>query len=422
MEINQSIKRVAVIGAGISGLSIANMLKEEFEVTIFEKEEKPGGLVKCERKEGYLFHLTGGHVFNSKHQEVLDWFWKFFDRDKEFSKKPRNAVISINDSFIGYPIENHLYMLNPSITKQIINELLFIHSDNNNINVKDFESFLKLKFGNTLYQLYFQPYNKKIWNQDLKDVPLSWLEGKLPMPSTEEIFFNNIHHLKEEEMVHSSFWYAKNNGSQFIADRLAENLKIRYHQSVSEIKRDKKGWSVCGEHFDCVIFCGNIKQLPNLLNGIDLKGYTKQIEELKYHGTTSVLCKVQKNPYSWVYMPDNKHLSHRIICTGNFAASNNPDKETSAIIEFTDYISYDDILDNLQRIPFAPKYVAHHYAPFAYPIQGKDTRSMIQSLKNYLRRSNLFILGRFADWEYYNMDAAIGAAMKMSDVILSNKK
>jgi UDP-galactopyranose mutase len=45
---------------------------------------------------GNLFHLVGGHVFNSKNETVLEWFWRFFDKDKEFVKASRNAKIFLN--------------------------------------------------------------------------------------------------------------------------------------------------------------------------------------------------------------------------------------------------------------------------------------------------------------------------------------
>lgn len=43
---------------------------------------------------------------------------------------------------------------------------------------------------------------------------------------------------------------------------------------------------------------------------------------------------------------------------------------------------------------------------------------MIRSLNKEMSKYNLYMTGRFADWEYYNMDAAIGAAM---DMICNNK-
>ncbi len=57
-------QKVAVIGAGVSGLTTARMLKDRYEVKVFEKEDKVGGLVKCRSVDGNLFHTCGGHVFN----------------------------------------------------------------------------------------------------------------------------------------------------------------------------------------------------------------------------------------------------------------------------------------------------------------------------------------------------------------------
>ena len=56
------MKHLAIIGAGISGLSAAHFLKDKYDVTIFEKEDRPGGLIKFRRVNGNLFHTCGGHV------------------------------------------------------------------------------------------------------------------------------------------------------------------------------------------------------------------------------------------------------------------------------------------------------------------------------------------------------------------------
>lgn len=88
----------AVIGGGMSGLSIANILKDTgHSVIVFEKEERPGGMIKCDMIDGCLFHRTGGHVFNTKRQDVLEWFWKHFDADKEFTKAYRNSSVVFED-------------------------------------------------------------------------------------------------------------------------------------------------------------------------------------------------------------------------------------------------------------------------------------------------------------------------------------
>ena len=416
------MKKIAVIGAGMSGLSVAHFLKNRFIVKIFEKDSVPGGLVKCKKVNGSLFHTCGGHVFNSKRRDVLDWFWSIFSREDEFSKADRNSVVFMGEGKeIPYPIENHMYMFDADTQKHFIDDLIAI-AKRDGVEPTNFEEFLQGRFGDTLYRIYFQPYNEKVWRRDLKQVPLSWLEGKLPMPTVQEMIFNNINHVEEKAFVHSTFWYEKENGSQHIANKLAEGLDIRYNANIAVIDYDGVKWHILGEEFDSVVFCGNIKDMVKMIHGVNLDGYKTKIDALEYHGTTAVFCEIDKNPYSWIYQPSRDHESHRIICTGNFSQANNspilnPDRIT-ATIEFTDEISKEDILKNLKKIPLHPKYITHQYNQYTYPVQNTDTRGMIKELKKSLTPFNFYFTGRFADWEYYNMDVAMGAAMDLCKSIM----
>lgn len=422
--------RVAIIGAGISGLSIAHMLNAKgYKTTLFEKDECAGGLIKCMKINGNLFHTCGGHVFNSKREDVLSWFWTIFDKNSEFSKTKRNACVfldKVNSSLrydsIPYPIENHIYLFDKQTQKAFYEDLDEIDKTKG-VNAKftdykNFGDFLRWRFGKTLYELYFEPYNKKIWRQDLTSVPMSWMEGKLPMPTTQEMRNYNATRSEERNFVHSTFWYEKTNGSQYIANKLAQGLNIQYNTDVSLIQYNRNKWLIDGQEFDKVVFCGNIKELNTIIKGVDLSKYSAEIESLKYHGTTAVFCKIDANPYSWIYQPSRLHKSHRIICTGNFSPTNNNEtlllkKRITATIEFTDHISKTDIIRNLANIPLNPTYITHKYNQYTYPIQDANTRSLISSVKEFLSNSEFYLTGRFADWEYYNMDAAIGAAMDL---------
>lgn len=405
------MKRYAIIGAGISGLSVARMLSDKGkDVVIFEKEGTPGGLIRCKRVNGVLYHCVGGHVFNSRHKEVLDWFWRQLDKN-EFNQATRHAVVTLADgALVDYPIENHLYQMQPEMRETILDELLQIVQEGYPTD-SNFADFLRHRFGETLYREYFAPYNRKIWRQELTNVPLDWLEGKLPMPTVKEIISANIGQVKEMNMVHSTFLYPQVGGSQFIADSLAKGLNICYNSPISEITRYADKWVLNGKEFDSIIYCGNIKDLPRMLKGTGIK--LSGLEELHSHGTTSVLCEIEANPYSWIYMPDEAHESHRIICTGNFATSNSPDGMSTATIEFSKEMSKEEILSQLKLIPFAPRYITHRYTPCTYPVQNGETRSIISKAKEMLTPHNIHLLGRFAEWEYYNMDAAMGAAIRL---------
>ncbi|MBR1838434.1 MAG: NAD(P)-binding protein [Bacteroidaceae bacterium] len=404
-------KKIAVIGAGVSGLTAAHFLRSRYLVTVYEKESEPGGLIRCRRMEdGSLFHICGGHVFNSKRPDVLDWFWSIFDRDKDFIKAERNAVIVFDDGqIVPYPIENHAYFLPVEIQQSFISDLLKMNLINQQ--PTNFEEFLKMRFGDTLYQLYFGPYNEKIWKQPLNKVPLGWLEGKLPMPTAQEIVFNNMNHVEEKKFVHSSFWYEKYNGSQFLADTLARGLDVRYNTQVNRMWFDGKCWTIDSDKYDACVFCGNVKDLLMSVRGVDLSSFTNPVEQLDYHGTTSVFCSISTNPYSWVYQPSKHHGSHRIICTGNFSPTNNGSNSLTATVEFTDRVAPDSIVAQLRLMPFSPKLLDYHYSSYTYPIQDCSTRMMIGALKQRLAEVGMFLTGRFADWEYYNMDMAMGAAM-----------
>lgn len=424
--------KIAVIGAGVSGLTVARCLDERHEVKVFEQDSRPGGLIKCRRINGSLFHTCGGHVFNSKRQDVLDWFWSKFIKEDEFTKTDRNSCVFMdkNDSSleydnIPYPIENHMYLFDEGIQKQFYEDLEEIDRVKG-LNTKftdyvSFGDFLRWRFGKTLYNLYFQPYNEKVWRRDLTTVPMSWMEGKLPMPTTQEMRDNNANKVEEKAFVHSTFWYEKKDGSQYIADKLAEGLNIQYNADINCIEYQNGKWSVYEEEFDKVVFCGNIKDMVKMIKGIDVEAFKAPVDALEYHGTTAVFCEIDKNPYSWIYQPSRRHESHRIICTGNFSQTNNdesvPEDRITATIEFTDEISKKEILENLKRIPLNPKYIDHKYNKYTYPIQDTNTRNMVKELKATLVPSDFYFTGRFADWEYYNMDVAMGAAIDLCKTI-----
>lgn len=76
---------------------------------------------------------------------------------------------------------------------------------------------------------------------------------------------------------------------------MAEELDIRYNTQVVSLEKRNECWLVNNDCFDQVIFCGNIKDLPVLLNNVvDISSFESMIEKLEYHGTTSVFCEIEK--------------------------------------------------------------------------------------------------------------------------------
>ncbi|RYE37123.1 MAG: UDP-galactopyranose mutase [Sphingobacteriaceae bacterium] len=415
------MKKAIVIGSGISGLSISSMLSDRYEVQILERSDKAGGLIKCDRIDGNLFHRVGGHVFNSKDQSVLDWFWQHFNRDEEFLKATRNAKILLGGKLIGYPLENYLYQLPEHETRAIVDELIgmLINEKNKDEKYDNFKDFLIGNFGENLYRLYFGPYNSKIWHTDISKVPLEWLDGKLPMPQIKEVIISNIVKKEESTMVHASFYYPKVDGSQFIVNRLARHQNIKLACSVADITMKNGLVSVNnGENeADVLVYCGDVRQLHNIIKTENsaLKEALLSVADLPSNGTSNVLCETDENDISWLYLPEDQFKAHRIIYTGNFSDTNNEgSSRKTCVVEFSGKQDQEMMLEELKKLPGNLKPLAFNYEPNSYIIQHKETRNKIANLKNLLAQNNIYLLGRFAEWEYYNMDKAIEAAMDLN--------
>ncbi|MBD8892470.1 protoporphyrinogen/coproporphyrinogen oxidase [Roseibium litorale] len=408
--------KIAIIGAGISGAACARRLKElGHEAIIFEKNKIPGGLVKCTIEDGNLFHRVGGHVFNSKDKNISEWFWSNFKKDQEFLFANRNAAIHFKDRFVGYPIEQNLYEMNQDDVSLIVSDLLRLNKSPDQVNFEEesFYDFLQRRFGPILCESYFIPYNEKIWNTDLKSMPVSWLAGKLPMPTVEEILTANIKRQTETKMVHSQFYYPKEGGSQFIIDRLLSGIEIHTGNECRSI--EVNGSLKIGlEGFDAVIFTGDIREIGSLLGSSDR--VFDPLRHLKSNGTTTVLCSCDANPYSWLYIPNPNIKCHRMIMTGNFSPANNSDdigrNRTTCTIEFVGEVNQALINASLAMLPLRPEQISVNYEPKSYVIQDKNTRQAIDNVRAELRSKKIWLCGRFAEWEYYNMDAAIESAFR----------
>ena len=411
---------IAVIGAGISGISVSKMLIEEGKnVTLFEKNKKIGGLIKCERINDNLFHRVGGHVFNSKNKDVLTWFWKYFDKDNEFIRAKRNAQIWLDSEYIGYPIENFLHKLPENTLKQVINELLIINQNTYQEKHKNFEQVLLCTFGRTLYNLYFEPYNKKIWNCDLSMIPLDWLKGKLPMPDLVSIIMSNIYRNEESEMVHSFFYYPKENGSQFIIDRLAEGINIQTDFEIRTLELKSEKWIINGKgQFDSIVYCGDVRDLYQICKLEDSQKELKSVKDLRSNGTSAMFCETDPTDISWLYIPEAKLKAHRIIYTGTFSPDNNKGtNRMTCVVEFSGNQSLELMREEIKKLPGNLKEIDHNFEPNSYIIHSADTTDLINNLKGKLEPQKLFLLGRFAEWEYYNMDKAIERAMDVANRI-----
>ena len=415
------MKKIAVIGAGISGLSVANNLRKiGHDVVVYEKESTPGGLVRCTVEKGVLYHRVGGHVFNSKIQPVLDWFNSKFDVSTDFIEAKRDAQITwdFND-YVKYPIENNIRGLSPKLQDSIVTELLSLKSTNLD-SASNLEDYLYNTFGKTLYNLYFKPYNSKLWSVPISEISTSWLKGKLPTPKLKDIILSNISGREEDSMVHSSFLYPKKGGSQFIVDQMANELEIKYKRIDKIEFLDNKPF-LDDTVYDEVIFTGNVREAIKWgLFDIDITDIRDELlSSLTFNSTSNVLCTMEKNmDYSWLYLPSADFLFHRMIFTGNFSKHNNvKENQLSCTVEFAGLIPENRMIEEVNKLPFKVDILSSHREKYTYPVNTQNTEMLMIMVRERLKKKNIHLLGRFAEWKYYNMDTAIHAGMELSKTL-----
>lgn len=78
--------------------------------------------------------------------------------------------------------------------------------------------------------------------------------------------------------------------------------------------------------------------------------------------------------------------------------------------------------EELKKLPENLISLAFNYEPNSYIIHNTNTQQIIIEVKEELKKCHIYLLWRLAEWEYYNMDAAIEAALKLSKSITTRSK
>ena len=85
----------------------------------------------------------------------------------------------------------------------------------------------------------------------------------------------------------------------------------------------------------------------------------------------------------------------------------------SCTVEFSGDVSFAEMKSEITKLPGNLTPIAANSEPFSYVIQDENTRNKISLIKKELRKANIYLVGRFAEWEYFNMDAAIESASRL---------
>ncbi len=254
--------KIGIIGGGISGLSVGKLLKDKFDIEILESKNRIGGIAHAKNIDGVAYHTIGGHCFNSKYDEVLNFVFNDILHKEDWHKVTRRAKIFFEGHYIDYPIEysvKEIAKFDVELAINIVNDFFAPNIKS----VTNLEDWFIAKFGKTLAEKYFIPYNNKIWGTHPRNMNPLWVDGKLPIPNKSE-FTKGLFDKQTDNMPHSFFYYPNENTQNQFIKALSKNLNISLDYKVESIKNENKKWIINGEKsFDLIISTMPLNILPN---------------------------------------------------------------------------------------------------------------------------------------------------------------
>ncbi len=324
-------KKIAVIGAGISGMGAAHALANDHRVVLFEAENRLGGHARTRMagKNRDQAVDTGFIVFNYANYPNLT---KLFDHlDVPVIK----SNMSFGASFSGGRMEYGLASLNALFAQRsniASPKFLRMVRDILRFNAKGLEAsqdhtmtigelLKKLNLSDYFRDHYLLPFSGAIWSTPKEKI--------LDFPAYAMMRFFDNHALLGATGQHQ--WYTVDGGSQEYvtrlgADMVQRGIDIRLGAPIDAVRRTEAGAEVKThgadwETFDDVIFATHSDDSLRMLSDATeaeksvLGAVRYQPNKIVLHSDTSIMPKRRQVWSSWIYSEDAQRTDKEINLT-----------------------------------------------------------------------------------------------------------
>ena len=322
------MKRIAIIGSGISGLYAAYLLHKDYEITLYEKENYLGGhtrtLTITYEKNVEINVDTGFIVFNKKNYPNFTQMINKLDID--IGKSDMSFSVTSNDkndpeikycdlksyfankkNLFDLEYYKNIYNINKfnNLSKKALKT---IKKDFNNITLGQ---YLKENgFGQFFIDNYIVPMGSSIWSCKPTQI--------LNFPYLSYVNFMNNHGLLN--LSNQPQWHYIKNGSKSYISKLESILDANFqlNTAVSEVIKTPKGVKVRtlnGENnYDYVIFGSHPDEVLSIGSSLTddqkdaLSGIKYSSNEVVLHKDSTVMPRNRQCWSSWVYKKTKNNL------------------------------------------------------------------------------------------------------------------
>ena len=321
--------KFAIVGSGISGLSIATILSQDHEVVLYEKEDRYGGhsnTVEINYNNEIINVDTGFIVFNKLNYPNLIKFFKYFsvkyeDSDMSLSIKHQALDVEWSGQNLKTIFSKKKLLKKISFISSIIQILIFNFHIKYLINYKSLgEVSLREWLENKPYtkgflELYLLPMAGAIWSMPPEDV--------MNYPITSLFNFFNNHKLLHSKNDRPQ-WLTVSKGSINYVNKiirfLGANPRVETYKDTQILKIKRSENTILIEDsnnnqnkFDHIIFSTNPTKTLEILEDVDekekniLDKFSTNTNLAYLHNDETLMPKLKKVWSSWnVVVPEKK--------------------------------------------------------------------------------------------------------------------
>ncbi|MBW1956582.1 MAG: FAD-dependent oxidoreductase [Deltaproteobacteria bacterium] len=410
---SKAAEKVVVLGAGISGLSVAWLLsKRGLTPTIIEAEAHTGGLSRTFHWHGIPCDIAP-HRLHTHNETILQLLKGLLP----LREHRRNSRILMAGKTILDPINPIELCLRfpPKVTMGLVKGFL----TRPKLNPSSFKSLALSRYGRGLYDFFFEPYTKKMFGVPPECISVIWGQEKLRASGLFDVLKRN------SKTFFRTFFYPESGGYGAIAETMEKEVK-------GEIQLGSKvvGLALNGNRIESVdiqrgdqavrVACDRVfSTLPATV----LAALFGQRLNLRFRKIQLVYLHILKNrvmPYHWVYFGDGDVVINRMAEFKNFHPGEGPEGSTVLCAEVTadTQTPVEDVLGALHRYRLVRKEQIDEILvlkeTYAYPVYDRGFEEERTKADAFFSRfTNLHRVGRNAEFRHIELDEDLESALEI---------
>jgi protoporphyrinogen oxidase len=420
------VKRVVVIGAGLTGLSTAwHLVRRGVEAVLLEAEERVGGACRTVDQAGFQFDLTGHllHLGREESHAVL----RELGIARCLARHRRRAGIALAGAVTPYPLQIHTHRLPREIRRDCL--LGFVEArvaerERGAERPLSFASWVLARFGEGFARHFFFPYNRKLYCAELEEMTAEWVGRYVPRPTLADVVDGAFGLYRKPVGYNATFLYPRAGGIHLLAEALAERVppvrlatpvrRISLAERVVELDGGERvGWDMLVATLPLTHLAELVVELPEKLRAAAARLRASAVVNLNL-GISGPAPRREH----WLYVPEERFLFYRVGIASNHGTVAPPGCHALSVEvavpagqpapgNLTERCK--EGLQELGLLGRQADVVTEVVARIdpAYVLFDRQRPAAVAALRRHLRAAGVVLAGRWAEWKYSTMEDAL---------------